>query len=157
MSFNPLHLDEGEDLDTKVDEALTIFKRVIGNSTGQRSEEILRQALYALVAMPDATLLDIERLLDRTDATFRIEVIRSTHDEGVRHFWHNANLLMRRSRTCRSSLASGDSSVRKRSDVDWNPHQTLNLNHLLAAEGVHHLKQRFEILARFFGEPLFAQ
>lgn len=89
VSFNPLHLDEGEDLDTKVDEALTIFKRVIGNSTGHRSEEILRQALYALVAMPDTTLLDIERLLDRTDAAFRTGVIRSSHDEGVRHFWRD--------------------------------------------------------------------
>lgn len=89
VSFNPLHLDEGEDLDTKVDEALTIFKRVIGNSTGHRWEEILRQALYALVAMPGATLLDIERLLDRTDAAFRTGVIRSTRDEGVRHFWRD--------------------------------------------------------------------
>jgi len=66
VSFNPLALDSGEDLDTKVDENLTIFSRVIGAS-GPRMEEILRQALYALVGRPGTTLLDIERLLDRSD------------------------------------------------------------------------------------------
>lgn len=87
VSFNPLALDPGEDLDTKVDENLTIFQRVVG-ATGPRMEEILRQALYTLTGRPGATLLDIERLLDRSDSGFRNEVIRSA-DEAVAHFWRD--------------------------------------------------------------------
>ena len=88
VSFNPLHLDEGEDLDLKVDENLTVFKRVVGE-TGPRMEEILRQALYALVGRPGATLLDVERLLDRSDPTFRNEVVRTSAVPEVIHFWRD--------------------------------------------------------------------
>lgn len=86
VCFNPLHLDPDEDVDLKVDECLTIFKRVIGH-TGPRMDEILRQALYALVAHPKTTLLDVEQLLDRTDDSFRKEVIRQSQDPQVVHFF----------------------------------------------------------------------
>lgn len=86
VCFNPLHLEDGEELDIKVDENLTIFKRVLGE-TGPRMEQILRQVLYALTGRPGATLLDIERLLDRADASFRGEVIRSCPDPEVAYFW----------------------------------------------------------------------
>lgn len=86
VSFNPLELDEGEDLDIKVDEVLTIFKRVVGE-TGPRMDEILRQALYALTGRPGATLLDIERLLDRQHPEFRNEVVRDCQDEELARFW----------------------------------------------------------------------
>ena len=88
VSFNPLHLDEGEDLDLKVDENLTIFKRLLGEA-GPRMEEILRQALYALTGYPGATLLDVERLFDRNDQGFRKEIIASTSDPQVAHFWRD--------------------------------------------------------------------
>lgn len=47
VSFNPLYLDEGEDLDLKVDETFTILSRLI-EETGPRMAELLRQSLYAL-------------------------------------------------------------------------------------------------------------
>lgn len=88
VSFNPLHLDEGEDIDIKVDENLTIFQRVLGD-TGPRMEEILRQALYVLIERPGSTLLDVERLLSPTDPELRSEIIRaSSHVEQVR-FWRD--------------------------------------------------------------------
>jgi hypothetical protein len=86
ICFNPLQLEEGEDLDVKVDENLTIFKRIMGE-TGPRMEQILRQALYALTGRPGATLLDVERLLDRTEPTFRNEVLNGCADPEVAHFW----------------------------------------------------------------------
>jgi hypothetical protein len=89
VCFNPLHLDEGEDLDIKVDEVLTIFSRLMGES-GPRMEELLRQALYALVGQPGATLLDVERLLDRTDAGFRNELVRGCRQPEVARFWRDA-------------------------------------------------------------------
>ncbi len=87
VCFNPLHLDEGEDLDIKVDENLTLFKRLTGEP-GPRMDEILRQALYALISRPGSTLLDVERLLDRTDPAFRNEVVRGL-DERAAHFWND--------------------------------------------------------------------
>ena len=76
VSFNPLHLDEGEDPDLKVDEIFTIFKRVVGE-TGPRMDEILRQTFSTLVRRPGSTFLDVERLLDRTDTAFRNEVVKA--------------------------------------------------------------------------------
>lgn len=87
VPFNPLHLDDGEDLDLKVDENLTLLRRIIGEP-GPRMDEILRQTLYALIGRPGSTLLDVERLLDRTDATFRNQVIGSA-EERSRHFWQH--------------------------------------------------------------------
>ena len=86
VCFNPLHLDDGEDQDIKVDEVLTIFGRLMGE-TGPRMEELLRQALYALVGRPGSTFLDVVRLLDRTDAGFRNEVAGGCRDPEVAHFW----------------------------------------------------------------------
>ncbi|HYE75285.1 MAG TPA: type IV secretion system DNA-binding domain-containing protein [Blastocatellia bacterium] len=86
--LNPFILDEGEELDLKVDETLTIFKRLMPE-LGPRTEQILRQALYALVGRKGATLLDVERLLDRTDSSFREQVIKTCHDQELIHFWRD--------------------------------------------------------------------
>lgn len=88
VTFNPLALDEGEEIDLKVDETFTILKRVVGD-TGPRIDEILRQGLYALMERPGSTLLDFERLLDRSDSTFRNEVIRHLKDPTTVHFWRD--------------------------------------------------------------------
>jgi hypothetical protein len=88
VSFNPLHLDEGEDLDLKVDETLTIFLRLLGEP-GPRMGEILRQALYALTGREGATLLDVERLLEPHDSSLRNEIIRTSRDPQVVHFWRD--------------------------------------------------------------------
>lgn len=91
VSFNPLHLDEGEDLDLKSAELMAIFQRLAeDNATAApRMEMILRQALYALLPIPNTTLLDIERLLDRQDDGFRRWIIEQTRDEDTRHFWRD--------------------------------------------------------------------
>lgn len=132
VSFNPLELDEGEDLDIKVDEVLTIFKRVVGE-TGPRMEEILRQALYALIGRPNSTLLDVERLLDRGRPEFRNEVIRDCRDEDLARFWSDVyptlpkdahlpitNRLGRflRPRTVRTLLCQPQSSLNFRRAMD---------------------------------------
>jgi hypothetical protein len=86
IPFNPLYLADGEDIDLKVDDNLTIFKRLMGE-TQARMDEILRQTLYALLARPGSTLLDVEKLLDRADDTFRQEIIETSDDEQTRHFF----------------------------------------------------------------------
>jgi hypothetical protein len=86
IPFNPLHLDEGEDIDLRVDDNVTIFKRVMGE-TGARMDEILRQSFYALLERPGSTLLDIDRLLNRQDSRLRDEIISTSHDEQTIYFF----------------------------------------------------------------------
>ena len=89
VTFNPLYLDEGEDIDLKADENFTIFRRAFGDAAGPRMDEILRQAFYALIERQNSTLLDMEKLFDRNDPAFRNEVIRESRDEGTIHFWRD--------------------------------------------------------------------
>ena len=89
IAFNPLYLDEGEakdeGIDLKVDDVLTTFKRLMGD-TGVRMDEILRQSLYALMQRPGSTLLDLEPLLDRNNSTLRDEIIRTSDEMTARFF-----------------------------------------------------------------------
>jgi hypothetical protein len=86
IPFNPLQLDEGEDIGQKVDDAVTIFKRLM-DKPGARMEEILWQSFYALMERPGSTLLDIEPLLDREDSTLRNEIINTTRDPQTARFF----------------------------------------------------------------------
>ena len=88
IPFNPLQLDTEENIDLRVDDNVTIFKRLMGD-TGARMDEILRQTCYALLERPGSTLLDIERLLTRTDDSFRREIINTTKDEQTAYFFEN--------------------------------------------------------------------
>jgi hypothetical protein len=88
IPLNPVYLQPDSDIDLCVDDNLTIFKRLMGD-TQHRMDEILRQTLYALLERPNSTLLDVERLLSRTDDTFRKEVIRTTKDEQTRYFFES--------------------------------------------------------------------
>jgi len=87
VPFNPLHLAQDEDLERKVDEVFTTFKRIVGQDSGQRMEHILRQALAALVELPDTTLLDIPELLDRENPHFRQQVISQLENSYCAKFW----------------------------------------------------------------------
>jgi nitrogen fixation protein len=86
--FNPLLLEEGEGLDVKVDEVLTILARTIDTAT-PRMMELLRQALYVLMSRGNSSLLDVPKLLDPTDATLRNQIIATSQDEEVIHFWRD--------------------------------------------------------------------
>lgn len=89
LSFNPLHLEDGEDLDKRVDENVTIFKRVLGGDSTPRIDELMRQAFYALLEIPGTTILDIPRLLDVENPHFRKQVIARLNDVQTIHFWRD--------------------------------------------------------------------
>lgn len=86
VCFNPLHLDEGEDIDRKVEEAMTVFMRLFDHLS-PRMEVILRHALYALTEVEGTTLLDMERLLSREDPSFRREVIKRLRNQETSYFF----------------------------------------------------------------------
>jgi hypothetical protein len=88
VCLNPLELDAGEDLDVKVDETCTILSRILGEG-GPRMDEILRHTLYALTEIQGTTLLDIERLLDRSNAGFRNDVLGRLKDDRTIEFFHS--------------------------------------------------------------------
>lgn len=90
VSLNPLHVDEGEDFDLKLDETLSIFHRLIADEGGTgapRMEIILRYVLATTMAIPGTTLLDIPRLLDRSDDTYRTWAMGKIESDDVRQFW----------------------------------------------------------------------
>jgi hypothetical protein len=87
VAFNPLQLDEGEDIGEKVEDFVTIFKRAVGD-TGFRMDQILSETLYALIRHKGSTLDDIERFLSRTNTSFRSEVLKSS-DERTRTFFED--------------------------------------------------------------------
>lgn len=89
VPLNPLHLDAGEDIDLKVDEVFSIFRRLFeedGGGAAPRMETILRKGLQVLVHV-GGTLLDFERLLDPKDDSYRIWALQRISDERLRHFW----------------------------------------------------------------------
>ena len=87
--LNPLHIDDGEDIDLHVDETFAILQRVVGDGGGPRMDEILRHSLYALIEKPNTTLLDFEPLLDRQDSSFRNEIVQTTEDDQTRRFFQH--------------------------------------------------------------------
>jgi hypothetical protein len=72
---------------SRIDENMTIFRRIFEGATGTRMEEILRQSLYALMEVEGFTLLDIPKFLDRNDSTFRDQVVKDLKNEDGIHFF----------------------------------------------------------------------
>ena len=87
VSFNPLQLEAGEDIDRTVDDLLVIFERAVG-LPGARMRPILRNALYALVEQGGTTLLDLYTLLSRDNSSWRDEVIRTTKNTMMARFFY---------------------------------------------------------------------
>jgi hypothetical protein len=86
--FNPLELDDEDNLDLRVDETFTILNRALGDC-GPRSDQILRHSLYALTELPETTLLDIFPLLDRQDGSMRKRIIAESRDEQTVGFFRD--------------------------------------------------------------------
>ncbi len=89
ISFNPLQLEQDEDLDARVDENMTVFTRLMGNESTPRTNEILRQAFYALLPIPDTTLLDIPKMLDRENTHYLSQLLTRIEDPDTLHFWRD--------------------------------------------------------------------
>ena len=88
VSFNPLHRRAGDDIDRKVEAVFTSLTRLM-ESGSARINQILRQAVYALVERLNTTLLDIPRLLDRENPQYRKRLVSQLEDEQTKQFWKN--------------------------------------------------------------------
>ena len=85
VAFNPLELSDPARKPNVTSEVIGVLKRMFGESWGPRLEHILRYTLLALLDRPEATLLDISRLL--TDKDFRKETLEYCKDVTVLQFW----------------------------------------------------------------------
>ena len=84
MGFNPLEVYDPMLKSQISSELVGVMKRMF-DSWGPRLEYILRYTLLALLDYPDATMLDITRML--TDKRFRDDVISYCEDIVVKNFW----------------------------------------------------------------------
>lgn len=85
LSFNPLERVSADKKVLAASQLLEVFKKLWAEFWGPRSEHILRNALLALLDMPEATLADILKLFD--DAPFRKRVAERVANAQVRRFW----------------------------------------------------------------------
>ncbi len=85
VAFNPLEVTDPAKKPNVCSEVIGVLKRMFGDSWGPRLEHILRYTLLALLDRPEATLLDISRLL--TDKDFRKETLDYCSDVTVLQFW----------------------------------------------------------------------
>lgn len=83
--YNPLKHVRPEFIPLAASGLLEVFKKIWADAWGVRMEHILRNALYALLEQPAATLADIPKLF--RDKTFRKAVAASLKNEPVRLFW----------------------------------------------------------------------
>jgi hypothetical protein len=87
-ALNPLADIDPKERGLAAAELLGALKRLYGDdSWGPRLEHVLRHVLLTLVETPDATLLDINRLL--TDAQYRAYALSHVTNFSVRDFWAN--------------------------------------------------------------------
>ncbi len=84
IAFNPMEVYDPKLKTHTCSELIGVLKRMF-DSWGPRLEYILRYCILALLDYPDATMLDITRIL--TDKKFRSEVLTFVQDPVVRNFW----------------------------------------------------------------------
>ena len=87
VTFNPLMIPKGSDKTLVADGVLTAFQKVFGMDESQapRLLHIFRNCLLSLVEMPNATLLDVQRVL--VEPLYRKSVIARVDNPVVRSFW----------------------------------------------------------------------
>ena len=85
MGFNPLEIYDPKLKTHTSSELIGVIKRMFEHSWGPRLEYILRYCLLALLDYPQATMLDITRIL--TEKKFRNDVLKYVDDPVVRNFW----------------------------------------------------------------------
>jgi len=85
LGFNPLEHIAPLKRPLAASGLLEVFKKLWTDSWGPRLEHILRNALFALLDHPQATLADILKLVD--DSRYRKQVTANIQNPRVRDFW----------------------------------------------------------------------
>lgn len=86
LGFNPLEVIDPNMKSNISSEVIGVLERMFSHSWGPRLEYILRYTILALLDRPEATMLDITRML--TDKKFRKETLSYCRDTVVLQFWN---------------------------------------------------------------------
>lgn len=85
IAFNPLENIPKDFHHLVVSGLISVFKKIWSEFWGPRLEHILRYSLFTLLEYPDATLLDLTRLL--TEPWFRNKALAYVKRPEIRAFW----------------------------------------------------------------------
>ncbi len=86
FSLNILEVRNKQHKDLVASGIVSIFYKIYGDSWGPRLEYILRNVILALLEVPDATLVDVLKLL--SDAEYRKKVVTEhVTDPVIKNFW----------------------------------------------------------------------
>jgi Type IV secretion-system coupling protein DNA-binding domain len=85
--YNPLRQVRAEFISLAASGLMEVLKKMWVDSWGVRMEHILRNALFALLEQPDATLRDVLRLL--SERTYRRKICQTLKNRAVRNFLEN--------------------------------------------------------------------
>jgi Type IV secretory pathway, VirD4 components len=85
IGLNPLDAGSRAARHLVASELISIFKKLWADSWGPRTEHILRNTFLALLELPQATLLDAQRLL--ADFEYRQALVTVLEDGPVKKFW----------------------------------------------------------------------
>lgn len=86
-AFNPLAGVPAESRTLAAAELVSALKRLYADAWGPRLEHVLRAVVLTLLETPDATLLDISRIL--TDPAYRAWAVSHVTNFSVRQFWEH--------------------------------------------------------------------
>jgi type IV secretory pathway TraG/TraD family ATPase VirD4 len=84
-AFNPLDCPDPREQTQVASRVLDAFHHLFKDSWGPQLEQILKNALLAVVSMPGGTLLDVKFLI--THKGHRARVLKHVRNEFVRDFW----------------------------------------------------------------------
>jgi hypothetical protein len=87
LGFNLLESSGREHHHLLASGLVSVFKKIWWDSWGPRTEYILRNTILALLEVPQATLMDLPKMLN--DKEYRAAVLTLTVDEQVKDFWVN--------------------------------------------------------------------
>lgn len=85
FSLNVLEIKNKQHKDLVASGIVSIFYKLYGDSWGPRLEYILRNVILTLLEVPNATLVDVLKLL--SDATFRKKAVSQLTDPVLKSFW----------------------------------------------------------------------
>ncbi|MBI2074654.1 MAG: type IV secretion system DNA-binding domain-containing protein [Candidatus Levybacteria bacterium] len=85
FSLNVLEVKNKQHKDLVASGIVSIFYKIYGDSWGPRLEYILRNVIFTLLDTPDATLVDVLRVL--ADAGYRKRVVEGLTDPVIKDFW----------------------------------------------------------------------
>jgi len=85
IGFNPLYEVLPDDRPLVASNIIGAFKNIWQDSWGNRMQDILYNSVYALLEVPNTTLLCITKLI--IDLKYRQTIIKKISDPKIRHFW----------------------------------------------------------------------